>query len=219
MTALLTLRYRVDGVYFSLFTIAICEVLRLLVRSTNKLGKLRLGGAQGLIVNSGIHGKPAHYYLWLSLLIILTLWIGYGRKRYWGLAAIAIRDDQKAAEMIGIDTFKVSLVVLALSGLLTGLGGALYASYFQYINPDEVFGLPLSISLVVRSVLGGRDSVVGPVLGSLMLTPLAEVTRSFVGSGAYGVHIALYGFSLVLITILAPEGIIPRLKRAKASRP
>lgn len=208
----IVLRYRLSGAYFALFTIAAAEIARLGVRNAGALG-----GAQGLIVK-GVEdaafyslqwsGKVPYYFLGLGLLSVATIGVAWFRLSSLGLAAVAVGDGIEEAEVVGINSSSVSLLVFSASGALAAAGGVFYAQYFRYVHPDAVFGLAVSIGMVVRCMIGGRGTILGPIVGAAVLTPVTERTRSLVGLGEYGTHVVVFGLALVTIALLFPDGAV-----------
>src|SRR5438105_15476286 len=103
---------------------------------------------------------------------------------------------------------------MMLSSFLTGIGGAFYAFYVFSLQPASVFGIPLSVEIIMRAIVGGTGTVVGPILGSFILSPLAELARLyFAQSGWHGAHLVAYGLLLIAVVLFLPEGAYPQLAR------
>ena len=120
----------------------------------------------------------------LAAVTALIWWISRSQLGYY---LHAVRQDEDAAEAIGIDTRRCKLIAVTLSAALTGAGGTFYAQYTQYIVPDDILSVGLSVEIILRAIIGGSTTVFGPVIGSFILTPVAEATRvlfSGAGSGA-----------------------------------
>jgi branched-chain amino acid transport system permease protein len=114
-----------------------------------------------------------------------------------------------------VDAFRVKLVAMVLSSFLTGLGGTFYAFYLFSLQPNTMFGIPLSVEIIIRAIVGGAGTVAGPVLGSFILTPLSELSRAYFGQGGWhGAHLIVYGALLIAVVLFLPEGAYPRLRRA-----
>ena len=122
----------------------------------------------------------------------------------------AIREDEDAAEAIGINTTRAKVNVLALSAFLTGVAGGFYGLYFRYVDPDTVFLISLSIEMVFIAVVGGLRTIGGPVVGAVFLTTSAELFRDRLASG----HLIFYGLFMMLVIRYLPEGIWGRVRRA-----
>ncbi len=132
-----------------------------------------------------------------------------------GAYLLAIREDEDAAESIGIDTVRAKVTTLALSAFFTGLGGGFYGLYFRYVDPDAVFPIALSVEMVFIAVVGGLATVVGPVIGAVFLTTIGELFRERFLVG----HLIFYGLFMMLVIRFLPEGIWGGARRAWARRP
>src|SRR5581483_12506554 len=145
-----------------------------------------LGGALGLYIT--FTGDPwqlqfgdnrGYYYVALGLAAGATGVAGLVERGRLGAYLVAVREDEQAAEALGVDTLRAKLVAIVLSAFLTGLGGAFYASYLFSLQPNAVFGIPLSVDILLRPVVGGAGTLLGPILGSFILSPLAELARTY----------------------------------------
>jgi branched-chain amino acid transport system permease protein len=182
--------YRLAGPFFTLATIAFAELVRL-----SALHLKITGGSMGILIplqgDSLWHlqftGKAPYYYIALAMLVAVTALVWWISRSQIGYYLHAIRQDEDAAEAVGIDTRRYKLIAATLSAALTGAGGTFYAQYTQYIVPDDILAIGLSVEIILRAIIGGSATVLGPVIGSFILTPVAEMTRvlfSGAGSGA-----------------------------------
>ena len=210
-------RFGLRGFYFVLLTVAFAEVCRIVTLNTDAMG-----GALGLYIT--FTGNPwhlqfqdnrAYYYVALVLLLLATGVVALVERSRLGAYLLAIREDEDAAEALGVDTFQCKLAAIILSAFLTGLGGAFYANYLFSLQPNAVFGIPLSVEIIIRPVIGGAGTLLGPILGSLILSPLAEVARIyFARPGWTGLHLVVYGLLLISTVLFLPHGAYPHLQRA-----
>jgi branched-chain amino acid transport system permease protein len=213
----LCFHYGLRGPYFALATLAFSELLRLISLNLDLTGKamgilIPLKGDAPLYFQ---HESKIFYYFVILLMFIGALWItrridGGKIGDYFS----AIREDEDAAEAIGVDSFVYKLLAISLSGFLTALGGTFYAQYFLYIDPAVTFGIGNSIEIFLRPIVGGMGTVYGPIIGALVLGPLGEVTRGMLG-GYQGVHLMIYGAILVSVIIFLPNGIYGWLRSLK----
>jgi branched-chain amino acid transport system permease protein len=128
---------------------------------------------------------------------------------------VAIREDEDAAQALGVNAFKYNMIAIAISASMTSLAGTFYANYIFYIHPDSLFGMGLSIELILRPIIGGLGTIFGPVIGSFILTPLSEITRAYFAKGGLeGLHLIIYGILAILVVLFMPKGIIVYVKRA-----
>jgi len=217
----LAFRFGLRGFYFVLLTVAFAEVCRIVVLNTDAVG-----GALGLYIT--FTGNPwqlqfqdnrAYYYVALGLVVLATAIVARLERSRLGAYLLAIREDEDAAEALGVDTFRCKVLAITLSAFLTGLGGAFYANYLFSLQPNAVFGIPLSVDVMIRPVVGGAGTVVGPLLGSLILTPLAELSRAYFSQpGWVGLHLVVYGLLLIAVVLFLPRGAYPHLRDAWARR-
>ena len=218
----LSFRYGLRGPYFALVTLAFAEMLRLVA-----LNWMAVGGPMGILIPLPRTGealwrlqfadKLPYYYLMLAL---LGLALGLNRmveRARLGYVLAAIRENEDAAEASGVDTLRAKLQAMALSAFLTALGGTFYAQYFSFIDPTLAFGPAVSVEILLRPIVGGPGTLFGPVLGSLVLTPLSELTRSFI-RGRAGVDVMVYGAVLVVVITFLPGGLVGAWRRARRPR-
>jgi branched-chain amino acid transport system permease protein len=118
---------------------------------------------------------------------------------------VAIREDQEAAESMGIDTAKYKLVSLLISAFFTGLTGAFYMNYMAFIDPSVVFALTdVSIMMILVVMLGGAGTFYGPAIGAVIMVIFSEVFRIYFGSA----NLLVLGVLIVLIIIFIPNGLM-----------
>lgn len=191
---------RLPGFYFAMATMAFALIIAELSLA---LGNLT-GGGVGLSVPSFPvpFDTPAGFYLLLLGIAILITWLTWNVARFpWGQALIAIRDNPVAAESVGVPVFRLKLAVFVLSGITAGLAGALFASLQSYITPDT-FVFELGLFFFVCIIIGGRGSILGPLLGTAILTALPELVAPLAKLGNL-----FYGLLLLAVVLLVPEGI------------
>jgi branched-chain amino acid transport system permease protein len=215
-------RFGLRGFYFVLLTVAFAEICRIIVANTEAVG-----GALGYYIT--FTGNPrqfqfqdprAYYYIALGLMLAATGLVAWLARRRFGIYLAAIREDETACEAAGVDTFRYKMLAMLLSSFLTGVGGTFYAFYLFSLQPNTVFGVPLSVEIIIRPIVGGAGTVLGPVVGSFILSPLAEIARHYFSQGGWhGAHLVVYGALLIAVVLFLPEGAYPRLARAVRRRP
>ena len=194
---------RLRGAYFALATLALGEVLRV---TAENLVKFTQGDLGILIKQRTWVDKTWYYYIILGIALGTFILVKKVIESKFGYYFVAIREDQDAAESMGIDTTLYKTIALCLSGTLTGVAGAFYMSYMGYIDPTVVFPLyDISIVTVMVVMVGGVATSWGPAIGALIMVFLAEVIRSMPKIGA--AHQTLFGVLLILIIIFLPNGI------------
>jgi branched-chain amino acid transport system permease protein len=209
-------RFGLRGFYFVLLTVAFAEICRILASNTEAIG-----GAVGYYIT--FTGDPrqfqfqdarAYYYIALVLMLGVTALVAWLERRRFGVYLSAIREDESASEALGVNTFRYKMMAMMLSSFLTGIGGAFYAFYVFSLQPASVFGIPLSVEIIIRAIVGGAGTVLGPILGSFILSPLAELARHYFAQGGWhGAHLVVYGVLLIAVVLFLPEGAYPRVAR------
>ena len=140
-------------------------------------------------------------------MLLATGLVRWLERRRFGIYLTAVREDESAAEALGVDGFRYKLGAMVVSSFLTGLGGTFYAFYLFSLQPNALFGIPLSVEIILRPIVGGAGTALGPVLGSFILTPLGEVSRYYFGQGGWhGAHLIVYGVLLVVVVLFLPQG-------------
>jgi len=218
--------FRLRGPFFSLSTIAFLEVIRLL--SIHFVGLT--GGSAGLIVPLKLgwawmvfSEKVNYLYIAFSLLL-LCLGVSLAiRQSRLGFYLTAVREREDAALAAGINNSQVKLKAVMVSAMLTALIGAFHAMYLTFLEPATMFSLGTSIEVAMFSLIGGLGTVAGPLLGTVLVVPLAEMARGWLGASASGLHGVVYGTVLVLITLTLPAGLVgtfgPKVSRMIARLP
>jgi branched-chain amino acid transport system permease protein len=213
-TGYLCFRFGLKGPYFALATLAFAEILRLI-----SLNMMSIGGAQGLLIPLlgnkpwlfQFNEKKIYYYIIFGMMVFSILIVRKIEKSKIGFYLKSIHQNEDAAEALGIDTRHYKLVATGISAFLTAFGGTFYAQYLMYIQPDLTFSPFTSVEIVLRPIIGGMGTLYGPVVGSFILTPLSDITRTLIG-GKTGVHMMIYGAILMAVCIYMQRGVLPWLK-------
>lgn len=203
---------RLRGPFFALATLASGEVMR--VTAENWVGVT--GGTLGILVQERTWVEKTWYYYIILLIAALSFFLVKKLvESKLGYYFVAIREDQDAAESLGINTTLYKTLALCISGALTGIAGAFYTNYMGYIDPHVVFALhDISIITIMIVMVGGVATYWGPFVGAVIMVLLAEWVRSIPGLGA--AHQTLFGILLIVIIIFLPNGIVgdfPKLRR------
>jgi branched-chain amino acid transport system permease protein len=199
----LTLRLR--GPYFALATLAASEVLRIIVFNWDHL----TGGGDGLNILLNLGGTTQFYYIVLALAAACLISVRIITRSRIGIFLEAIREDEEAAEALGVPATRMKLTALVVSAFFVALGGSFFASYHLYINPEMVFESSISIQMIIVSVVGGMGTLEGPVLGAAIIIPVSEYFRGI----SPVANLLIYGIFIVLFMTFMPEGTISWIRR------
>lgn len=236
-----SITFRLRGPYFVLASISVAEIIRL--AALHFRGFTR--GAEGFLLSEipTLHafgteitfiGKRPFYYLGLALaaLTIVANWAVQHSKLGYYLQAI--REDQDAAHSLGIRLSLYKNIALLISAAFTAFAGGFYAMFVKFIDPNIAFGLDVSVGIVLIAIIGGIGTIVGPVIGAMVLVPLSEVLRNprglvqigilsadsglvrFIETYLSNAHLLVYGILVVVVILFAPEGVLGVIRRVLA---
>ncbi|RDI54884.1 branched-chain amino acid ABC transporter permease [Microvirga subterranea] len=210
----LSFRSGLRGSYFALVTLAFAEVLRILANAATFTG-----GAAGVLIkldvrpeNFQFESRAAFFWIALALVgavLVLTRWIERSR---FGAQLVAVRENEAAAKALGVDTLRVKLGAITLSGAVTAAAGCLYAQYFLYVDANIAYGTWISVEAILAPIVGGIGTVFGPLVGAVALHGLGEITKLAAGS-IPGIDLMVFGSLLVVAVAFAPDGILGLLRR------
>jgi len=193
------LTFHLKGSYFVVGTTAAAEIFRLLALNLRKV----TGGPSGILMKPIYTSRTPFYFMIVGFAALVTLTILLLERSKAGLYFQAIRESQDASEALGIDTTKYKLFALCLSAAFAGLAGGFYTYYMSYIDPNIVFGMSISSTMILVVTVGGYGTAFGPFAGALIITMISEIFRRYLR----GAHLFAYGALLVLIPIFMPNGI------------
>jgi ABC-type branched-subunit amino acid transport system permease subunit len=151
------------------------------------------------------------------LVAALLISLAVERTRF-GMSLLAIKQNEPAAEAAGIDTLMWKMRAIVLSGALAAAAGGLYAVVLLIVTPDSVFGVLTSAQALIVALFGGVATLWGPVIGAAVLVPLSETLQAQLGNVLPGIQGVVYGLAIILVILLAPEGIYWRVHDALARR-
>jgi len=209
----LTFRAGLRGVYFAVATLVTAELARVLVKDVEILGR-----SEGLFI---LRGGPATdlsfstdrplYYVWLAALVVAVALVTIMARGRFGYFLLALRDEETGARGLGIPVDRCKRWAFIFSAALTSLGGSLYVMTYRSVQPDQHLGLTLTLTTLVAAILGGRGTVVGPVVGGFALG-FIQFGLTYLGSSVSEVWFfsfvqVLYGALLMALILFAPRGL------------
>jgi branched-chain amino acid transport system permease protein len=217
----LAFRFGVAGVYFAILTIAFAEFARIGFDHFTWVG-----GSSGFFLPVAnytrndlwtLRGSPTmFYYVMLGFTVaafilchvLLRSRIGF----YWQ----AIREDEAAAQSLGINTFRYKMIAVTISAGMTAVAGVFFAFYYNNLFPEQVFHISRSIELILGPIIGGIGTLIGPIIGAFLLTGLSEFMQELLHAfelDAPGAKQVFYGICLLVVVMVLPDGIWPWLSR------
>lgn len=209
--------FRLRGAFFSLATLVFPIAMEIVANNWSDLTR----GSSGIAIpfrpglDTFIFSSRWAYLLAAFILMMIvygiTRWMNRGKL---GLYLIAVRDDEATAQSMGIDPVKVKLIVTMMSAALTAVGGFFYAQFILYLDPPSVFSINISVQIALLSIIGGLGTPLGPIVGSLVMTPLDGLLSQFFGGGP---RLLIYGVALLGAVLLAPKGIVGTVKAWRRS--
>jgi branched-chain amino acid transport system permease protein len=208
--------FRLQGHYFSMATIAVAELVRLVVGNWDLLGAAI--GIQGPATARGwwdliFRSSVPYYYIFLAVLA-LTLALTYAMERSrFGYYLRAIRAGERAARSLGVPVRTTKLKALMLSAGLTAAAGSLYAFKVGFVNPESGLGILVSVQMIIIAALGGAGTLYGPLIGAIILIPLQSATNTWFGGGGSGLTYILYGGIIVILARFEPGGLLELWRR------
>jgi branched-chain amino acid transport system permease protein len=203
--------FRLRGPYFALAMLAMGEIARIIFTNWVSFS----GGAVGVMISRTWGGEKLQYYFIILAICVATLGaVALMRYSKLGYYFLSIREDQDAAEALGIPTTRYKIYAFIPSAFFTGLAGAFYMNYMAYIEPRVVFSLDaISIMMILTVMLGGAGTLWGPVLGATVYVILAEVFRTI--PGVKEVHVLVFSLIVILIIMFLPDGILGEWDKIK----
>ncbi len=225
--------FRMRGAYFALATLALNEVLR----HAATIAERFTGGMVGILIMPSFVSKVPYYYVALALAAVSMLSIHLVVHAKPGYYFVSIREDQDAAESLGINTHFYKMLSLGIAAFWTGVAGALYMNYMGFIDPEVVFSLhDISIMAILVGIVGGVGTVYGPMVGAFLMVTVQELFRSgffgllkflakVTGSGTIGsiaeaitgAHVLGFGILVVVVILVLPNGIVgdwPKIRKS-----
>jgi branched-chain amino acid transport system permease protein len=211
------LTFSLRGPYFSLSTIAVAEILRLVAINEEWLS----GGATGVFIATlpepfgiDLFSRTAQFYMALAFAaVVIATVIVISRARF-GYQLRAVREDEDSAMAAGIDPTATKLKAFMLSAALTSIGGGIYGIVLAFIEPHVIFALLLSVQIALTAIIGGRGTIWGPAVGALVLIGAGEMFRTTFAEA----NMLIYGILILVVVLFVPRGIVGELARRHIRR-
>jgi branched-chain amino acid transport system permease protein len=212
---------RLKGPYFALSTIAFSQVLLIVASRWRGF----TSGSEGIPVpfRPGFWTLGLGHLAWLYVALVVAvlfylvqIWLERSR---FGYQLAGVREDEDAAEALGIASRRAKVIAVTLSAALTSIVGTLWAQYIGFVDAFYVFSVPLSVRFALNAIIGGIGTAIGPYLGSIFITSLETYLRAMfsgVATGFTGIYLILYGAVLILVVRFAPDGLIGIAARLRA---
>ena len=206
------LTLRLKGVFFSIATFALSVVLQTLIINWDYVG-----GAKGVTI---IRPSGPPFGNWVTLLFTVMAGLAVGSvtvswliERSWiGRGLAALRDNEEAAECMGVPTLRLKLFATTISGFLLGVAGAPFPYYVTYVEPSSAFNLDYAVNALAMPMIGGTTTWIGPVIGAVLLGTAQQVATVTISSE---LNLLIVGVALVAFVVLAPEGIVGLVRRVR----
>lgn len=213
---LLSLRLR--GIFFSIATVAMAIICETIITNTEFLG-----GAKGVQMTRPDPIAPFTSYTKMLFFVMAIMTIAaiiiarYIENSWIGRGLRAIRDNEEAAECMGVPTLRLKLIATVISGALMGAAGAPFPMYMSFIEPVSAFSLNYSVSALAMPIIGGTSSWLGPVIGAVLLGTVQQLVTVTISSE---LNVLIVGVLLVFFVVAAPQGILGLFKkRAESTKP
>ncbi len=201
--------FRLRGPYFALATLAGGEIIRLVATNWQSLTE----GMVGILIIQSFTSKLPYYYIALAMAFFCVYLIHLIMKTKWGYYFVSIREDQDAAESMGINTVLYKNVALLVSAFFTGSAGAFYMNYMGFIDPHVVYSLHyISIMAILVGIVGGVATILGPTVGAFVMVGVQETFRSALFGLApkwiSQAHALVFGLLVIFVIMFLANGIV-----------
>jgi branched-chain amino acid transport system permease protein len=200
-----TLRLR--GPYFGIVTLALSLVVTLVIANLPFTG-----AGEGIVIRDGLPFRrlaldQAFYFSYFTVALLVTGTVMWLERSTLGYGLRAIRDDEDAARSLGVNATRLKLIAFGLASFFPGMVGAIYAHQASFVSPPDMFPLAISFKALIYAVVGGANTVLGPILGAAFM----EVLNTFLTTSALGtlqLDRIVFGLILVLVVVAAPGGLL-----------
>lgn len=188
---------RLKGHYFAIATLALALAMAAIISN------IPLAGQNIGLVLPPLNNDPFFYELSLGLLVLATLTVWWLTRSRFGFGLIAIRENEEGAVVMGVDTTRYKILAFILAGVFSALAGGIHTYWITFLDPESAFDITLNVKMIIMAVFGGPGTILGPIVGSFILSAISEVLSSEVTSIAG----LFFGIVIVVAVILMPRGL------------
>ena len=210
--------FKLQALYYSLATFALLQVALNIFKNYKTIAGIKLGAAEGFKIptadspiNMQFTSKLPYYYIILGLLVIILLVSYYISHNKDGFYFRAISANMEAASSLGVNVLGMKLRAQFISAFFLAVGGGFYCMFMNYIDPSKLFGNDLSINIMIMCVVGGANTLWGPVIGAGLLYTVNRIVTIY-ASSVSGLANVVFGAILILVVLFMPGGLLPYLK-------
>jgi branched-chain amino acid transport system permease protein len=198
---------RLRGHYFAIATLALAQIMAAIVSN------IPLAGQNIGLVLPPLNNDAMFYWVSFALLVITTLTIWWITRSRFGFGLIAIRENEEGAVVMGVDTTRYKIMAFALAVIFSALAGGIHAYWITFLDPESAFDITLNVKMIIMAVFGGPGTILGPIVGSFILSAISEVLSSEVTSIAG----LFFGVVIVVAVVLMPRGLADVIRHFRRS--
>ncbi|WP_417252322.1 branched-chain amino acid ABC transporter permease [Castellaniella sp.] len=194
---------RLKGHYFAIATLALAQIMAAIVSN------VPLAGQNIGLVLPPLNDDRMFYELSLILLVAATLTVWWLTRSRFGFGLIAIRENEEGAVVMGVDTTRYKVLAFVLAGIFSALAGGIQAYWITFLDPASAFDITLNVKMIIMAVFGGPGTILGPIVGSFILSAISELLSSEITSIAG----LFFGIVIVVAVVLMPRGLADVVQR------
>jgi branched-chain amino acid transport system permease protein len=194
---------RLKGHYFAIATLALAEVMAAIISN------IPLAGQNIGLVLPPLNNDPFFYEISLALLILATLTVWWLTRSRFGFGLIAIRENEEGAVVMGVDTTRYKVMAFVLAGVFSALAGGIHTYWITFLDPESAFDITLNVKMIIMAVFGGPGTILGPIVGSFILSAVSE----FLSSEVTSIAGLFFGIVIVVAVVLMPRGLADVVRR------
>jgi branched-chain amino acid transport system permease protein len=198
---------RLRGHYFAIATLGLAEVMTAIVSN------LEIAGRNVGLILPLVKGDVLFFELSLILLVVTTLAVMWISRSRFGFGLIAIRENEQAAAVMGVNTTLYKILAFALCSVFAAVAGGIHAYWITYLDPGSAFDVALNVKMIIMAVFGGPGTIFGPVLGAFVLSAISEILAAKVTSLAS----IFFGIVIVAAIVFMPRGFADLVRRFRQS--